>query len=199
MSKMSFMSKIPTIALVFSLGLSLTIATTAPAKAKTTKPSAPTITAISSSSVKKGKVDVKVTIILPASKGGSKITGSTVIAGGKSCTIAKTKTSCTIKSIKEGKAISVFANSKNIKGFGPNSARVTYVAGGSPWLVAPVALGKPNSTNLGKLNSTNLGTQDQTNCDEYYDSGEGEFDDSDDVKFDNSDEGEAEVEDECVN
>ena len=177
--------------------MKLTIATTAQAKAKTTKPSAPTITAISSSSVKKGKVDVKVTIILPASKGGSKITGSTVIAGGKSCTIAKTKTSCTIKSIKKGKAISVFANSKNIKGFGPKSARVTYVAGGSRWLAAPAVLGKPNSTNLGKLNSTNFGTPNQTNCDEYFDSDEGEYFDSDEGEFDDSDEGEDEVDEEC--
>ena len=39
-------------------------------KAKVTAPLAPTISAISSSALKKGKVNVKVTITLPASNGG---------------------------------------------------------------------------------------------------------------------------------
>ena len=125
------------------LGLSLAFAPTAQAKAKVTKPSAPTIAAISSSAVKKGKVNVKVTITLPASNGGSKITGSKVTAGGKSCTIAKTKTSCTIKSIKNGKSLSVYANSKNIKGYGAKSARVTYAAGASAWSTTPAAPAAP--------------------------------------------------------
>lgn len=133
------MRKLQSLALVTTLGLSLAVAPTAQAKAKVTKPSAPTISAISSSAVKKGKVSVKFTIILPASNGGSKITGSKVTAGGKSCTIKKTKTSCTIKSIKNGKSLSVYANSKNIKGFGPKSARVVYIAGASAWPATPVA------------------------------------------------------------
>ena len=120
-------------------GLSLAISPTAQAKAKVTKPSAPTISAISSSSVKKGKVNVKVTITLPASNGGSKITGSKVSLGGKTCTIAKTKTSCTIKSISNGKSLSVYANSKNIKGYGAKSARVSYAAGASAWPTTPAA------------------------------------------------------------
>ena len=133
------MRKLQSIALVTSLGLSLAIAPTSQAKAKVTKSSAPTISAISSSGVKKGKVNVTVTITLPASNGGSKITGSKVTAGGKSCTIAKTKTSCTIKSISNGKSLSVYANSKNIKGFGPKSARVTYAAGASAWSTSSAA------------------------------------------------------------
>ena len=137
------MRKLQSIALVTTLGLSLAIAPSAQAKAKITKPSAPTISAISSSAVKKGKVNVTVTITLPASDGGSKITGSKVIAGGKSCTIKKTKTSCTIKSIKNGKSLSVYANSKNIKGFGSKSARVAYIAGASAWPAAPVASDTP--------------------------------------------------------
>ena len=108
-------------------------------KAKVTAPSAPTIKAISSSAVKKGNVDVKVTITLPASNGGSTVTGSKVSAGGKSCTIEKTKTSCTIKSISNGKSLSVYANSKNIKGYGAKSARVTYAAGASAWSTSPAA------------------------------------------------------------
>lgn len=106
-------------------------------KAKVTAPLAPTIKAISSSAVKKGKVDVKVTITLPTSNGGSTITGSKVSAGGKTCTISKTKTSCTIKSISNGKSLSVYANSKNIKGYGAKSARVTYAAGASAWSATP--------------------------------------------------------------
>jgi len=120
-------------------GLSLAISPTAQAKAKITKPSAPTIKAISSSAVKKGKVNVKVTIALPTSNGGSKITGSKITAGGKTCTIAKTKTSCTIKSISNGKSLSVYANSKNIKGYGAKSARVSYAAGASAWPTTPAA------------------------------------------------------------
>ena len=111
----------------------------AQAKAKVTKPSAPTVSALSSSAPKKGKVNVTITITLPASDGGSKITGSKVTAGGKSCTIAKTKTSCTIKSIKNGKALNVTAKSKNKKGFSSASTSVTYTAGASAWPTTPVA------------------------------------------------------------
>lgn len=111
----------------------------AQAKAKVTKPSAPTVSALSSSAPKKGKVNVTITITLPASDGGSKITGSKVTAGGKSCTIAKTKTSCTIKSIKNGKALNVTAKSKNKKGFSTASTSVAYTAGASAWQTTPVA------------------------------------------------------------
>jgi len=110
-----------------------------PAQAKVTKPSAPTVSAVSSSTPKKGKVNVTVTITLPASNGGSKITGSRVTAGGKTCTIAKTKTSCTIKSIKNGKALRISAKSKNKKGFSSRSTSVAYTAGASAWPTTPVA------------------------------------------------------------
>jgi hypothetical protein len=133
------MWKLKSIALVTTLGLSLAIAPTAQAKAKVTKPSAPTISAVSSSAAKKGKVNVTVTITLSASDGGSKITGSKVSAGGKSCTIAKTKTSCTIKSIKNGKALNLTAKSKNKKGFSSASTSVAYTAGAGSWPTTPVA------------------------------------------------------------
>ena len=110
-----------------------------PAQAKVTKPSAPTVSAVSSSTPKKGKVNVTVTITLPTSNGGSKITGSRVTAGGKSCTIAKTKTSCTIKSIKNGKALKISAKSKNKKGFSSGSASVAYKAGSGSWPTTPTA------------------------------------------------------------
>jgi len=110
-----------------------------PAQAKVTKPSAPTVSAVSSSTPKKGKVNVTVTITLPASNGGSKITGSRVTAGGKSCTIKKTKTSCTIKSIKNGKSLKISAKSKNKKGFSSASTSVAYTAGSGSWPTTPIA------------------------------------------------------------
>jgi len=125
--------------LITTLALAMSGMVFSPAQAKVTKPSAPTISAISSSAVKKGKVNVKVTIALPTSNGGSKITGSRVTAGGKSCTIAKTKTSCTIKSIKNGKALTVSAKSKNKKGFSSSSTSVSYTAGSGSWPTTPVA------------------------------------------------------------
>lgn len=131
------MRKLPIAALASMLGLCLAIAPSAQAKAKITKPSAPTVASISSSAPSKGKVNVTVTITLPSSNGGSKITGSKVTAGGKTCTIKKTRTSCTIKSIKNGKVLSVYATSKNNKGFGPKSTRVTYAAGSIAWTATP--------------------------------------------------------------
>jgi len=132
MRRISFLGTI--LITCFAMALSsLAISGTAQAKAKIMKPSAPTIVSIKSSTPKSGKVDVTIKIKLPKSNGGSKIIGSKVTAGGKSCAIAKTKTSCTIKSISNGKALSVYAYSKNIKGFGAKSARVSYVAGASAW------------------------------------------------------------------
>jgi hypothetical protein len=125
--------------LVTTVALTMSGLVFSPAQAKVTKPSAPTISAVSSSAVKKGKVNVKVTIALPTSNGGSKITGSRVTAGGKTCTIAKTKTSCTIKSIKNGKALRISAKSKNKKGFSSASTSVAYTAGASAWPTTPVA------------------------------------------------------------
>lgn len=123
------MRKLPITLLVPLLGLSLAVAPTAQAKVKITKPSAPTIAAISSSTPSRGKVNVTVTITLPISDGDSKITGSKVTAGGKSCTMKKTKTSCTIKGVKSGYVLSIKASSKNKKGFGKASAALVYSAG----------------------------------------------------------------------
>lgn len=103
-------------------------------KATITKPSSPTVVSVTSSKPKKGKVNVVVTISLPTVIGGSKITGSRVTAGGKSCSMKKLKTSCTIKNIKSGKALSVVAQSKNKRGFGGRSSSVNYVAGSAPYI-----------------------------------------------------------------
>ena len=138
------MRRTQTLCLVVSLGLNLAIAPSVHAKTSIAKPSAPTVVSISSSTPKKGKVNVSVTITLPSSDGGSKITGSKVSAGGKSCTMSKAKTSCTIKDLKSGKTLSVLASSKNKKGFGAKSNSVGYVTGSTPYvfssnpIVAPV-------------------------------------------------------------
>lgn len=132
------MRKLQPIALATSLVLSLAIAPSAQAKTAITKPTAPTIASVASSVAKKGKVNVTVTISLPTSDGGSKITGSKVTAGGKSCTMKKLKTSCTIKGLKSGKTLSVKASSKNKKGFGVKSAPVGYVAGASSYANATI-------------------------------------------------------------
>ena len=137
------MRKLWSIAIITSLGLSLAIAPTAQVRAETAKPSAPTITSRSSSTPKKGNVNVTVTISMPTSVGGSKITGSKVTAGGKSCTIAKTKTSCTIKSIKNDKNLIVVAVSKNINGLSSASKKVAYVAGSDSYTRANVVASSP--------------------------------------------------------
>ena len=125
--------------LITTIALSMSGLAFGPAQAKVTKPSAPTVSAVSSSTPKKGKVNVTVTITLPTSNGGSKITGGKVTAGGKTCTIKKTKTSCTIKSIKNGKSLKISAKSKNKKGFSSASTSVTYTAGSGSWPTTPVA------------------------------------------------------------
>jgi hypothetical protein len=119
------------ISMLFALAVSPSQALTS--KVKITKPSAPEVYSVSSSAPKKGKVNITVTISLPTSNGGSKITGSKVTAGGKSCTIKNLKTSCTIKGIKNGKSVSVVATSKNKKGFGKKSPKVTYRAGSTAY------------------------------------------------------------------
>ena len=123
------MRKCQIYALASSLVLALAIAPAAQAKASVTKPSAPTIVSITTSSAKNGLVNVTVKIKLPKQNGGSKITGSKVSADGKSCLIANLKTSCTLKGIGDGKTFKVRASSKNKKGYGATSASVGYSVG----------------------------------------------------------------------
>ena len=121
------------------LSLILVATLTVPANAavkSVSKPSAPTISSITSSPVKKGKVNLTVVVTLGADTGGATVSGTKISAGGKSCTAKKTKTSCTIKGIKNGKAVNVSAKSKNKKGFGPGSPLVTYTAGAATYTVA---------------------------------------------------------------
>jgi hypothetical protein len=129
------MRKLKPIALATFLVISIATAPSAQAKTAINKPTAPTIASVNSSVAKKGKVNITVTIALPTSDGGSKISGSKVTAGGKSCTMKKLKTSCTIKGLKSGKSLNVVASSKNKKGYGSKSAPVVHIAGGSPYAV----------------------------------------------------------------
>lgn len=140
------MRKHQAFALVMSIGLSLAISPTVQAKTSISKPSAPTVVSITSSTPKKGKVNVTVSITLPTSDGGSKITGSKVTAGGKSCSIKKLKTSCTMKGIKSGKPLNVLASAKNKKGFGSKSPSIYYVSGGSNWIAIPAPTSTPAQT-----------------------------------------------------
>jgi hypothetical protein len=127
------MRKLAALGLSAAVVLSLAIAPSAQSAVlsavKVSKPAAPTVVSISSSPVKKGKVNVTFAITLPTNTGGAKITGSKVSAGAKSCTITQTKTSCTIKGITNGKALNVIAQTKNKKGFGAKSVAVSYRAG----------------------------------------------------------------------
>ncbi len=136
------MKKFAVLGLSIAVVLSLAMAPSAQAKVKVTKPAAPTVAAISSSPVKKGKVNVTIAITLPTNTGGAKITGSKVTAGGKSCTIKNTKTSCTIKGLKNGKTLGVRSQSKNKKGYGAKSAAVSYRAGAAAY-PAPVIASAP--------------------------------------------------------
>jgi hypothetical protein len=78
--------------MVTALGFSLAVAPAAQAKAKLKTPSAPTVKQVLNYKPKNGKVDVLIKISLPKNNGGSKILGSLVTAGGKSCKMTNLKT-----------------------------------------------------------------------------------------------------------
>ena len=120
------MRKLQAITLLLSLAISMAIAPSAQAKAKVSKPVAPAIASVTYSKPSYGKVNVTIKIVLPKNNGGSKITGSKVIVGGKSCTISKLKTSCTIKGLKSGQKFTAKAASKNSKGFSPYSKTFSF-------------------------------------------------------------------------
>lgn len=136
----------------FAILLSGSLLTMPNVHAVISKPLAPTITSITSSSVKKGKVTITITIALPSSNGGSKITGSKINAGDKSCTMEGTKTSCKIKNINNGKNFRVTAVTKNKKGYSLKSQSVNFFSGSSyrsqsreTVEITPVPWGKANA------------------------------------------------------
>ena len=111
------MRKFQTIALAASLVFSLAIAPTAAAKTKVTQPSAPKVASVKFSELDGGLVNATFVIKLPKTNGGSKITGSKVVVGGKSCTMSKLKVKCTISGLKSGKTYKAKTASKNVKGW----------------------------------------------------------------------------------
>ena len=135
-------------------------------QAAVSKPSAPTVVSITSSA-KTGNVNITVRISLPKNNGGSKVTGSQVFAGGKSCTMKNLATSCTIKGIQAKKTVYVQASSKNVKGFGAKSKSITYLVGSSypskPVVVKPKpsattpTTNPPTSTPVTTFTVTNIG------------------------------------------
>ena len=128
------MRKLKVVVMVTALGFSLAVAPAAQAKAKLKTPSAPTVKQVLNYKPKNGKVDVLIKISLPKNNGGSKILGSLVTAGGKSCKMTNLKTSCTIKGLKAGTTYRIKAASRNIKGMGSASeAWVTTTFTMSTW------------------------------------------------------------------
>ena len=111
------MRKCRCLALITALVFSLTIVPAAQAKPKITKPSAPNIRSIKFTELGGGLVRVTFEIELPKKNGGSKITGSKVVVGGKSCTTSKLKTKCAISGLKAGKSYQAKIASKNIQGW----------------------------------------------------------------------------------
>ena len=137
--------------LPLTIVLALSLATPAHAAVKSaTKPSAPTITSVTNGPVKKGKVNITVTFALPADLGGAAIKQTKVSAGGKSCTAKKSKTSCTIKGIKNGKVVSVTARTQNKKGYGPKSAAVSHQAGSGVAVASKETTGQANARKSAK-------------------------------------------------
>jgi len=121
------MSRFLTYALATSVLFTLTSAPSA--QAKVSRPDAPEIIAISSSSVKDGKVDLTIKISLPKQNGGSAILGSKVKAGGRSCAMISREKSCKIIGVSFGRNLTVEAFSKNRKGFSRASKSIGYIVG----------------------------------------------------------------------
>jgi hypothetical protein len=147
------MKKLPTFCISFAVVFCFAFLPSAQAKVKVAKLAAPTVAEVSSSSVKKGKVNITVTIQLPKNTSGTKITGSKVTAGGKSCNIKKSKTKCTINGLEKGAALNVRSQSKTKLGYGSQSTAVSYVAGSATYRL-PVISSEPTNPVVSQLNVT---------------------------------------------
>jgi len=155
------MKKLPTFCISFAVVFCLAFSPSAHAKVKVAKLAAPTVAEVSSSSVKKGKVNITVTIQLPKNTSGTKITGSKVTAGGKSCNIKKSKTKCTINGLEKGAALNVRSQSKTKLGYGAQSTAVSYVAGSATYRV-PVITSEPTNPVVSQVNVTPSASADPT-------------------------------------
>ena len=155
------MKKLPAFCISFAVVFCFAFSPSAQAKVKVAKLAAPTVAEVSSSSVKKGKVNITVTIQLPKNTSGTKITGSKVTAGGKSCNIKKSKTKCTINGLEKGAALNVRSQSKTKLGYGKTSTAVIYVAGSATYRV-PVISSEPTNPVVSQLNVTPSASADPT-------------------------------------
>ena len=155
------MKKLPAFCISFAVVFCFAFSPSAQAKVKVSKLAAPTVAEVSSSSVKKGKVNITVTIQLPKNTSGTKITGSKVTAGGKSCNIKKSKTKCTINGLEKGAALNVRSQSKTKLGYGAQSTAVSYVAGSATYRV-PVITSEPTNPVVSQLNVTPSATPSAT-------------------------------------
>ena len=155
------MKKLPAFCISFAVVFCFAFSPSAQAKVKVAKLAAPTVAEVSSSSVKKGKVNITVTIQLPKNTSGTKITGSKVTAGGKSCNIKKSKTKCTINGLEKGAALNVRSQSKTKLGYGAQSTAVSYVAGSATYRV-PVITSEPTNPVVSQPNVTPSASADPT-------------------------------------
>ena len=155
------MKKLPAFCISFAVVFCFAFSPSAQAKVKVAKLAAPTVAEVSSSSVKKGKVNITVTIQLPKNTSGTKITGSKVTAGGKSCNIKKSKTKCTINGLEKGAALNVRSQSKTKLGYGSQSTAVSYVAGSATYR-APVISSEPTNPVVSQPNVTPSASADPT-------------------------------------
>jgi hypothetical protein len=155
------MKKLPAFCISFTVVFCVAFSPSAQAKVKVAKLAAPTVAEVSSSSVKKGKVNITVTIQLPKNTSGTKITGSKVTAGGKSCNIKKSKTKCTINGLEKGAALDVRSQSKTKLGYGAKSTAVSYVAGSATYRV-PVITSEPANPVVSQVNVTPSASADPT-------------------------------------
>ena len=155
------MKKLPAFCISFAVVFCFAFSPSAQAKVKVAKLAAPTVAEVSSSSVKKGKVNITVTIQLPKNTSGTKITGSKVTAGGKSCNIKKSKTKCTINGLEKGAALNVRSQSKTKLGYGKTSTAVIYVAGSATYRV-PVISSEPTNPVVSQPNVTPSASADPT-------------------------------------
>lgn len=127
------------------ISLAIVAMAVSPAKAAS-KPSNPSITAISSSPAKNGLVNLTVAIALGSSAGGTSITGTKITAGKKSCTAKKATKSCTIKGLKAGTTVSVSAVSQAKQGNSPKSKVINYKVGSKKYTAkSSVTKGQANA------------------------------------------------------
>jgi polyhydroxybutyrate depolymerase len=127
------------VAAVFSLVVSVLVAYSYSAVAKTPPPAPPQITRIDSIQKSKTMYDLQIYFSVVSndnSTGKASLTSTLVSASGKTCSATVGKQSCTIQNLAKNKTVDISAISKNAGGFGSPSATVRYKVGSSSWTIA---------------------------------------------------------------